>query len=424
MSLNLLSNSLRSDFPILSREGRGGNLVYLDSAATSQKPKVVMESVVNYYSSINATIHRSGHELGELASVAYDTSRATISQFVGIDPANLIFTKNATESLNLIVYALLNASLLKSTSDIRFTKYALSPGDEILLTQMEHHANLVPWQHLAKTLGLKIKFLEVDDDGRLTIDESLFSNRTKVVALTHQSNVLGTINPVAKIVSLANKVNAIVVLDACQSVPHLNVDFNSLGVAAAAWSGHKMLGPTGVGCLYLNSDLLENLPPFLMGGNMIENVTFTESTYRKDNAKFEAGTMNVAQVVGLATAVEYLNQVGINRVHQHEQVLTTHAINKMKMMSGIRILGPLDMVDRGGVISFEVEGVHPHDVSQYLDAKGIAIRAGHHCAWPLHRRMNAKASSRVSFYLYNTLQEVDYFLEVLDGVQSYFKVTS
>lgn len=418
-----LGQELKDDFPILSHKVRGvSDLVYLDSAATSQKPKVVIAAESNFYSRTNATVHRSGHELGELASAAYEAARENIARFVGIKPSNLIFTKNATEGINLVAYAVLNATLLAKSGDKRYNKLAIGAEDSILITEMEHHANIVPWQHLAQVTGARLEYLKVDESGRLDIDESKFSKSTKIVAITHQSNVLGSVTDVAKIVRLANKVGAMVVLDACQSVPHFNVDFKLLGVSAAAWSGHKMLGPTGVGCLYLNDELLEDLPPFLLGGNMIENVTYEFSTFRSDNAKFEAGTMNIAQVVGLSAAVDYLKNVGMNVIHEHVRELTGAALKAMISMPGIRILGPTDLTDREGLISFEVDGVHPHDVSQFLDSKGVAVRAGHHCAWPLHRKLGAVASSRASFYLYNTKADVEVFLAALDQIRDYFKV--
>lgn len=418
-----LGQELKDDFPILSHKVRGvSDLVYLDSAATSQKPKVVIAAESNFYSRTNATVHRSGHELGELASAAYEAARENIARFVGIKPSNLIFTKNATEGINLVAYAVLNATLLAKSGDKRYNKLAIGAEDSILITEMEHHANIVPWQHLAQVTGARLEYLKVDESGRLDIDESKFSKSTKIVAITHQSNVLGSVTDVAKIVRFANKVGAMVVLDACQSVPHFNVDFKLLGVSAAAWSGHKMLGPTGVGCLYLNDELLEDLPPFLLGGNMIENVTYEFSTFRSDNAKFEAGTMNIAQVVGLSAAVDYLKNVGMNVIHEHVRELTGAALKAMISMPGIRILGPTDLTDREGLISFEVDGVHPHDVSQFLDSKGVAVRAGHHCAWPLHRKLGAVASSRASFYLYNTKADVEVFLAALDQIRDYFKV--
>ena len=418
-----LGLKLKDDFPILSHKVRGvSDLVYLDSAATSQKPKVVIAAESNFYSNTNATVHRSGHELGELASAAYEAARENIARFVGIEPSNLIFTKNATEGINLVAYAVLNATLLAKSGDKRYNKLAIGAEDSILITEMEHHANIVPWQHLAQVTGARLEYLKVDESGRLDIDESKFSKSTKIVAITHQSNVLGSVTDVTKIVRLANKVGAMVVLDACQSVPHFNVDFKLLGVSAAAWSGHKMLGPTGVGCLYLNDELLGDLPPFLLGGNMIENVTYEASTFRSDNAKFEAGTMNIAQVVGLSAAVDYLKNVGMNVIHEHVRELTGAALKAMISMPGIRILGPTDLTDREGLISFEVDGVHPHDVSQFLDSKGVAVRAGHHCAWPLHRKLGAVASSRASFYLYNTKADVDVFLAALDQIRDYFKV--
>lgn len=418
-----LGLKLKDDFPILSHKVRGvSGLVYLDSAATSQKPKVVIAAESSFYSSKNATVHRSGHELGELASAAYEAARGNIARFVGIEPGNLIFTKNATEGINLVAYAVLNATLLAKSGDKRYNKFAIGAEDSILITEMEHHANIVPWQHLAQVTGARLEYLKVDESGRLDIDESKFSKSTKIVAITHQSNVLGSVTDVTKIVRLANKVGAMVVLDACQSVPHFSVDFKLLGVSAAAWSGHKMLGPTGIGCLYLNDELLRDLPPFLLGGNMIENVTYESSTFRSDNAKFEAGTMNIAQVVGLSAAVDYLKNVGMNVIHEHVKELSGAALKAMISMPGIRILGPTDSTDREGLISFEVDGVHPHDVSQFLDSKGVAVRAGHHCAWPLHRKLGAVASSRASFYLYNTKADVDVFLAALDQIRDYFKV--
>jgi len=420
-----LAEELVADFPILKHKVRGvSSLSYLDSAATSQKPNQVISAISNFYENSNATVHRSGHELGELASAAYESSRTNIAQFVGINPSNLVFTKNATEGLNLVAYGFLNATLLSKDGATKYSKFALDSNSEILLTEMEHHANLVPWQYVAEITGAQLKFLEVDPDGRLIIDPDMFNRNTKVVSLTHQSNVLGTINDITSIVALAREVGAPVVLDACQSAPHMSLDLTQLGVSAAAWSGHKMLGPTGVGCLYLDDELLKDLPPFLLGGNMIENVNFQNSTYRQDNGKFEAGTMNIAQVVGLSAAVDYLNHIGMRRVHEHEMFLIDKTLKGMTNLPGIRILGPLDMANRGGLVSFEVEGVHPHDVSQFLDSSGIAVRAGHHCAWPLHRKFGAVASTRASFYIYNNQSDVDGFLDALSNVRSYFKVSS
>lgn len=422
MSIDI-SSSVIDDFPILRRIGRGGKpLTYLDSAATSQKPKQVIAAVSNYYQEINATIHRSGHELGELASAAYEAARQNIAGFVGVDSGNLVFTKNATEGLNLVAYAFLNATLLSKTGENRYQRFSLVPGDEIVLSEMEHHANLVPWQHLAEVTGAVIKYIPVSDEGRLTFDPEIISNKTKIVAITHQSNVLGTINTLDPIVTAAEAVGAFVILDACQSIPHMATDLQNLNVAAAAWSGHKMLGPTGVGVLYLREDLLHGLPPFLMGGNMIENVTFEKSTFRSDNGKFEAGTMNIAQVIGLSAAVDYLKNIGMDRIHQHEVSLTKIAMDGLRSIEGVRILGPIDTNLRGGLVSFEVVGVHPHDVSQYLDNDGIAVRAGHHCAWPLHRKLGATASTRASFYIYNSESDVDHFIQSMSRIRAYFKV--
>lgn len=422
MSIDI-SSSVIDDFPILRRIGRSGKpLTYLDSAATSQKPKQVIAAVSNYYQEINATIHRSGHELGELASAAYEAARQNIAGFVGVDSGNLVFSKNATEGLNLVAYAFLNATLLSKNGVNKYQKFSLIPGDEIVLSEMEHHANLVPWQHLAEVTGAVIKYISVSDDGRLTFDPEIISYKTKIVAITHQSNVLGTINTLDPIVAAADAVGAFVILDACQSIPHMATDLRNLNVAAAAWSGHKMLGPTGVGVLYLRDDLLHGLPPFLMGGNMIENVTFEKSTFRSDNGKFEAGTMNIAQVIGLSAAVDYLRNIGMDRIHQHEVSLTKIAMDGLRSIEGVRILGPLDTKLRGGLVSFEVAGVHPHDVSQYLDNDGIAVRAGHHCAWPLHRKLGATASTRASFYIYNSESDVDHFIQSMSRIRAYFKV--
>lgn len=418
-----LAATVRPDFPILEREVRGGKpLVYLDSAATSQKPNQVIDAEANFYRQINATIHRSGHELGELASQAYESARENIATFVGVRSGNLIFTKNATEALNLVAYAFLNATLLHRNGEQKYKDFAISPGDVILLTEMEHHANLVPWQHLAQVTGAVIKYIPVSADGYLVVTDELFVKNCKIIALTHQSNVLGTINDVKSIVDHANSNGAHVILDACQSVPHLPTNLSELGVSAAAWSGHKMLGPTGIGCLYLSDALLSGLPPFLLGGNMIENVTFEKSTFRTDNGKFEAGTMNIAQAIGLAAAVSYLSEIGMDKVHSHEHLLIQRALLGLDEIPGIRVLGPKNADDRGGLVSFEVDGVHPHDVSQFLDANGIAVRAGHHCAWPLHRKMGAVASARASFYLYNTEAEVDHFLNTVAQIRKYFKV--
>lgn len=418
-----LAQLVAPDFPILTRKVRGGNrLVYLDSAATSQKPNQVLAAVDEFYQTTNATIHRSGHELGELASIAYENARANIAQFVGIGPGNLVFTKNATEGLNLVAYAFLNATLLGKSGNSEYDNYSLGPSDVILLSEMEHHANLVPWQHLAQVTGAKIQYIPVSASGILEFDPDQITEQVRIVAITHQSNVLGTVNNIPEIATRANEMGAKLILDACQSVPHAAINLEELNVAAAAWSGHKMLGPTGVGALYLRDDLLNSLPPFLLGGNMIENVTFEKSTYRKDNGRFEAGTMNIAQVIGMSAAVDYLKKIGMNRIHLHEQELTKMALAGLIDITGIRVLGPLDAEQRGGLISFEVDGVHPHDVSQFLDSKGIAVRAGHHCAWPLHRKLGAVASTRASFYIYNSIDDVSHFLNATAEIRPYFKV--
>ena len=398
--------TLRKDFPILSRSVRGDRrLVYLDSGATSQKPRQVLDAERWYYETHNAAVHRGAHQLAEEATDAFEGARSTIAAFIGAQPDEVIFTRNATEALNLVSYAFTN-----STSG----RFLLGPGDEILITEMEHHANLVPWQMVAQRTGATLRWFGVTEDGRLDVDPSLISERTKVVALTHQSNVMGTINPVAEVARLAHAVGALVVVDACQSVPHMPVDVASLGADFIAFSGHKMLGPTGVGCLGGRAELLAEMPPMLTGGSMIEQVFMDHSTFAAPPQRFEAGVPNIAQAVGLGAACDYLTGVGLEAIHEHEVHLTGLALEGLQALPGIRIIGPTDLHERGGAVSFVADGVHSHDLGQVLDDSGVAVRVGHHCAWPLHRRYGIAATTRATFYLYNDEDDVQ---ALIDGTR-------
>lgn len=409
-------STLRKDFPILERTVRGGRpLVYLDSGATSQKPRAVLDAEREFYERHNAAVHRGAHLLAEEATDAYERARATISAFVGGAAEELVFTRNATEALNLVAYAFTNATAAGSPPE-----FVLGPGDEILITEMEHHANLVPWQQVAMRTGATLRWFGVTDDGRLDVDPGLITERTRVVALTHQSNVLGTINPVAEVARLAHEAGALVVADACQSVPHMPVDVHALGADFVAFSGHKMLGPTGVGCLWARADLLMKMPPMLTGGSMIEQVFMDHSTFAAPPQRFEAGVPNIAQAVGLGAACEYLTEVGLDAIHDHEVHLAGLALQGLAEMPQIRIVGPTDLVDRGGAVSFVAEGVHSHDLGQVLDDAGVAVRVGHHCAWPLHRRYGIAATSRATFYLYNDEDDVAALLEAVRRALEFF----
>ncbi|NCD19027.1 MAG: cysteine desulfurase [Actinobacteria bacterium] len=408
--------SLRADFPILGRTVRGKPLVYLDSAATSQKPRSVIDAESRFYERSNAAVHRGAHALAEEATDVYEAGRDHLARFLGARPEEVVWTKNATEALNLVAYALQNATLDGS-------RLALGPGDEIVVTEAEHHANLVPWQQLARRTGARFRWLGVDEHGRIdpaTLD--VVNERTRVVAFTHVSNVTGAISPVAEIVAAARAVGALTVLDACQSAPHLPLDVRALGVDFVAVSGHKMLGPTGVGALWGRAGLLEALPPFLTGGSMIEVVTMEETTFMPPPARFEAGTPMMAQVAGLDAALTWLEEVGMDRVAAHEAALTARLVDGVTALDGVRVLGPDTAEGRVGLVSFALDGVHPHDVSQVLDADGIAIRVGHHCAQPIHRRLGVHASARASLGVYNTADEVDYFVDRLAHVRKFFGV--
>ncbi|WP_432000811.1 cysteine desulfurase [Streptomyces sioyaensis] len=406
MARTLDPRQIRADFPILHRTvGGGERLVYLDSGATSQKPVQVLDAERTFAETSNAAVHRGAHQLAEEATEAYEQARGQIAGFIGVHPAEVVFTKNATEGINLVAYAMSNAA----TSGDAAARFRLDPGDEIVVTEMEHHANLVPWQELCRRTGATLRWLGVTDEGRLDLSrlDEVITPRTRLVAFAHQSNVLGTINPVPPIVARATEVGALTLLDACQSVPHAEVDFHARGVDFAVFSGHKMLGPSGVGVLYGRRELLEVMPPFLTGGSMIEVVKMTESTFAAPPQRFEAGVPMVSQAVGLAAAVRYLTSVGMERITAHERLLTEAALRALSAIDGVRILGPTTTDDRGSAVSFVVDGVHPHDVSQVLDAHGVAVRVGHHCAWPLHRRLGVPASVRASFYLYNELADIE-----------------
>jgi cysteine desulfurase/selenocysteine lyase len=417
--------TIRKDFPLLARTVRDGKpLVYLDSGATSQRPKQVLDAERAFLETSNASVHRGAHQLAEEATDAYEGARAKVASFVGVRADEVVFAKNATEGLNLVAYAMGNAATAGSADAARFV---LKPGDEIVVTEMEHHANLVPWQELARRTGATLRWFGVTDEGRLDLStmDDLVNDRTKVVAFTHQSNVLGTVNPPARLVARAREVGAFTVLDACQSVPHSPVDFTALDVDFAVFSGHKMLGPNGIGVLYGRNELLSVMPPFLTGGSMIETVHMERSTFAPPPQRFEAGTMMVSQAVGLGAAVDYLSVVGRERIAEHEHLLTDAALHGLAEIPGVRVLGPTPdgatgTADRGGAVSFVVDGIHAHDVGQVLDSLGVAVRVGHHCAWPLHRRFGVAASVRASFYLYNDLAEIDALVNGVRAAQRFF----
>jgi cysteine desulfurase/selenocysteine lyase len=397
-SADLDVDSIRADFPILTRVMRGGNrLAYLDSGATSQRPVQVLDAERDFLTTSNGGVHRGAHQLMEEATDAYEHGRADIAAFVGAYTDELVFTKNATESLNLVSYAL---------GDNRFSR-AVGPGDVIVTTELEHHANLIPWQELARRTGATLRWYGVTDDGRIDLESLQLDERVKVVAFSHHSNVTGALAPVGELVSRAQAVGALTVLDACQSVPHQPVDFHSLDVDYAAFSGHKMLGPNGIGVLYGRRHLLDAMPPFITGGSMIETVTMEATTYAPAPQRFEAGTPMTSQVVGLAAAARYLGDIGMDAVEAHEAELVAATLEGLAGVEGVRIIGPTTMVGRGSPVSFVVDGIHAHDVGQVLDDDGVAVRVGHHCAWPLHRHFGIAATARASFAVYNTFDEVD-----------------
>jgi cysteine desulfurase/selenocysteine lyase len=416
---------LRKDFPILSRTLAGGQpLVYLDSANTSQKPQVVIDTMVDHLERHNANVARAMHQLGAEASEAFEDGRDKVAAFIHAPSRDeVIFTKNASEALNLVAN-----TLAWATGDWSTGVGAIGAGDEVVITEMEHHSNIVPWQLLTERKGATLRWFGLTDDGRLDLSniDDLITERTRVVSLTWVSNMLGTINPVAEIARRAHEVGAIVVVDASQAAPQLPVDVKALaadGVDFLAFTGHKVVGPTGIGVLWGRRELLEQLPPFLGGGEMIETVTMARSTYAGIPHRFEAGTPPIAEAVGLGAAVDYLSHIGMENVHAHEQAITAYALDGLATVPGLSVLGPLDATQRGGAISFEIEGVHPHDVAQVLDSRGIAVRAGHHCAKPAHQRFGVQSSTRMSSYLYTTPAEIDALVEGLEYTRSYFKLS-
>jgi cysteine desulfurase/selenocysteine lyase len=399
---------VRKDFPILDREVRPGvPLVYLDNAATSQKPTAVLDAMRDYYERHNANVHRGIHTLAEEATALYEGARDKVATFIGTaDPREVVFTKNSTEALNLLANVL-----------------PFGPGDEVVVTEMEHHSNLVPWQIACRRRGATLRWLGLTDDGRLDLTEldSVINARTKVVSFVHQSNLLGTVNPVDVVAARARAVGAVVVLDCSQSVPHMGVDVSTLGVDAIAFTGHKMCGPTGIGVLWSHLALLEELPPFLGGGEMIDEVTMAGSTWAVPPHKYEAGTPPIAEAVGLGAAVDYLTELDMHAVHEHELALTSYALDALASVDDLRIIGPTSTDMRGGAISFALQGIHPHDVGQLLDEQGVAVRVGHHCARPACLRYGVPATTRASVHLYSTAGDIDALVRGLDQVKRYFR---
>ncbi|GGM40451.1 aminotransferase class V-fold PLP-dependent enzyme [Microbacterium saperdae] len=404
---------IREDFPILQMQVNGHPLAYLDSGATSQRPFVVLDAEREFASTMNSAVHRGAHTLAAEATELFEDARATVARFVGADDDEIVWTSNATEAINLVAYSLSNASLGRGGAEA--DRLRLREGDEIVTTEMEHHANLIPWQELAARTGATLRVIPLDDDGALRMDEAaaIIGDRTKLVAVTHVSNVLGVINPVEQIIALARRAGALVLLDACQSAPHLPLDVRALDVDFAVLSGHKMLGPTGVGALYGRRDLLEAMPPFLTGGSMITTVTTTHAEYLPPPQRFEAGTQRVSQAIALAAAIDYLTAVGMPRIAAHEAAFGRRLVDGLGAIDGVRVLGAGIDLPRVGLASFDVDGIHSHDVGQFLDDRGIAVRVGHHCAQPLHRRLGITSSTRASTYLYTTEAEVE---AVIDGV--------
>jgi len=413
-------DAVRADFPLLGRTVRDGRpLIYLDSAATSQKPNVVLEAEIDFYEQRNAAVHRGAHHLAEEATDALEGARSSVARFVGVDDDELVWTSGATAALNLVAYGFSNATLGRGGTEAE--RFVLRPGDEIVVTEAEHHANLVPWQELCARTGTVLRWFPVSDDGRLDLSgvDSVITPRTRIVAFGHVSNVTGAVAPVARLVAAAQAVGAYTVLDACQSVPHLPVDLHALGVDFAAFSAHKMLGPTGVGALYGRRELLAALPPVTTGGSMVEVVTMETTTYAPPPQRFEAGSQGVAQAVGFGVAAEWLSELGMEAVAAHEKEMAAELL-KIADLPGVRVIGPLSTEDRLAVVSFVVDGVHSHDVGQFLDNEGIAVRVGHHCAQPLHRRFGVAATARAAASVYTTVEDIRAFREALGRVRAFF----
>ena len=410
--------AIRKDFPILAREVHGVPLVYLDSANTSQKPQVVLDALTEFYAQHNANVARAVHTLGSEATNAYEDARDKVAAFINAaQREEVIFTKNSSEALNLVAYAISNATTFPGAD-----RFRIGPGDEVVVTEMEHHSNIVPWQLLCQRTGATFRWLPIDDGGRL-VDESvdeIINERTKVVAFVHQSNALGTINPVQRIVARAHAVGALTVVDASQSAPHLPLDVQALDVDFLAFTGHKLYGPTGVGVLWGRYDLLAELPPFLGGGEMIETVDMAGTTYAAPPHRFEAGTPMIAQAVGLGAAIDYVTALGMDNIAAHEHELVEYALPRLAAIDGVRIIGPADSTDRGATIAFTLAGVHPHDVAQLLDERGIAVRAGHHCARPVCVRYGVAATTRASFGIYTTTEEIDALVAGVQRVKEMF----
>jgi cysteine desulfurase/selenocysteine lyase len=403
-------DEIRKDFPILERQVHGKTLVYLDNAATTQKPRQVIDALVHYYEHYNANIHRGLHTLAEEATAAYEGARLKAGRFINAPHAaeEVIFTRNATESINLVSNA--------------WGRKFLRPGDEIVFSAMEHHSNLIPWQFIAQATGATLRVIDIDDDGKLAWDDVLakIGERTKIVAVSQMSNVLGTINPIRAIAEVAHRFGAVVVVDGAQSVPHMPVDVQELGCDFLAFSSHKMLGPTGVGVLWGKREILDAMDPYLGGGEMIKRVTYETSTYADLPNKFEAGTPNIADVIAFGAAIDYLEGLGMDAVREHEIEITRYAIERLSALEGVKLYGPLDAAEKGGAVAFNYGELHPHDLSQVLDQHAIAIRAGHHCAQPLMRRLGAVATARASFYIYNRKDEVDALIEGIRAADRIF----
>ncbi len=400
---------LRADFPILAREIGGHRLVYLDSSSTSQKPASVLAAIDDFYRNHNANIHRGVYTLAQEADALFEGARARIAAFVGWPAANTIFTRNVTEAINLVAYS--------------WARTTLRPGDAVLITEMEHHSNIVPWQLAAQATGAQLRYLSVGEDGALSLDQldaELARDDVALVALTHVSNVLGTINPVAEIVRRAHAAGALALIDGAQAVPQMPVDLGALGSDFYAWTGHKALGPTGVGVLHARAELLEEMPPFLSGGDMIATVEAQSSTWNELPWKFEAGTSMIAQAIGLGAAIDYLDALGMANVRAHEQALTAYALERLATLAGVRVFGPPAAGDRGGVISFALDGIHPHDVGELLDRHNVCVRASHHCAQPLMRRLGVAATARASFGPYNVPADIDVLVEAIGDAQEIF----
>ena len=414
MNSSLDVASIKADFPIFQQKMRGGKpLIFLDSAATSQKPTSVLDAEREFYSTHNAAVHRGSYFLAEEASAAFEGARASVAGFLGVSDAEVIFTKSATEGLNALA-----VSFERTTGDLH-----VGPGDEIVVSELEHHANLLPWQQLAKRTGAILKWFESNEDGSLDLTEidSVITARCKVVAITHQSNVLGSIPDLKPIIAAAHAVGAVFVLDGCQSIPHQIVNLEELDVDFLVFSGHKALGPTGIGILWGRYALLDQMEPFLYGGSMIESATMTGATWAPVPKRFEAGVPNMAQAVGLAAGLTYLQAIGLDKLHAHEMALTQLALNGLKEITGVRVIGPQTLNDRGSVISFTIDDLHPHDIGQVMDQFGVAVRTGHHCAWPLIRKLGLVGTTRASFYLYNDVSDVDVFLESVVAARDYFR---